>query len=266
MIRILLAIASLSLIAAGPFGDVYQPAYSLDHCLREPVACYEPQAGDLIFYTDDHSIFWPIGFAMAGTGAPFHSGIVVMMPDGTPSVLESGPDDSSLVEVCSLYERLRFHSCNRGRIWIRRRSVPLTAEQSCRLTEFAITQRHKEYAVWRMMGQATPMRCRGPLKIHFLGKPEGPKDSYFCSELILEAAVYAGLMDPCTTRPRSSYPRDYFFDSSPNPYLNKHLNLSCTWHPPARWVPNDCPACHEKQGTYKCPNPNAIPTHPYFLK
>jgi hypothetical protein len=27
-----------------------------------------------------------------------------------------------------------------------------------------------------------------------------------------------------------------FFDRSMNPWINKHLNLSADWYPPARWV------------------------------
>ena len=68
------------------------------------------------------------------------------------------------------------------------------------------------------------------------GGPHGERNSYFCCELLMEACVAAGLVDPVTTRPAATYPRDVFFDRSCNPHLNRHLNLSCDWHPPARWV------------------------------
>jgi hypothetical protein len=261
---VFLAMLALAANPQAPYGELFQPAYCLDECLRGPARPYDPQPGDIIFFTDDHNHFWDVTYKIAASGHPYHSGVVVLLPDGELATLESGPDDSSLVEVCSLFERLKFHHCNRGRIWIRRRKVALTVEESCRLTEFAITQRHKPYALARLLGQVTPLRSRGPLKTNFMGGCQGPHDCYFCSELVLEALVYAGLMDPVTTRPRATYPRDFFFDSSINPYLRRHLNLSCTWEPPARWCTDECPCCRAPQGHYRSPNPQAIPVPAYF--
>jgi hypothetical protein len=89
--------------------------------------------------------------------------------------------------------------------------------------------------------QLTPLRTRGPLRTRFVGKPRGPdRDGYYCSELVVEACVYAGLMDARTARPSATYPRDLFFSSSKNPYLNRHLGaMDCSWDPPARWT--GCP-------------------------
>lgn len=258
------AFVAVMLVAAGPHGDLCRPAYCLDFELRGPLRQYTPQAGDIIFFNYEDSVFWKFAFKMAFSGPPDHSGVVVQMPDGTFGVLESGPDDSLRVETCLLAPRLAFHHCNRGRVWVRRRITPLTAEQSSRLTEFAISERHKEYAYWRLLGQGTWMRSRGPIKIAWRGKPKGPHESYFCSEVVLEALVYAGALCPVTTRPSATYPEDFFFDRSRNPYINKHLNLSCTWEPPARWITDDCPACKEYKGSSKEPNPKAIPAHPYF--
>ena len=78
---------------------------------------------------------------------------------------------------------------------------------------------------------------RFAIRTAFVGKPNGlDRDSYFCSELVVEALVYAGLMDGRTARPSAAYPRDLFMDASPNPYLNKHLKLAPAWDPPARWT------------------------------
>ena len=57
----------------------------------------------------------------------------------------------------------------------------------------------------------------------------------------MEALVWAGALDKETTQPSATYPRDIFFDRSPNPYINKHPNLSDCWYPPARFT--------------ACPNP-----------
>ncbi|MFL5328158.1 MAG: hypothetical protein ACJ8C4_04530 [Gemmataceae bacterium] len=261
---VILAMLALGTNLPCYYGELFQPAYCLDHCLRGPSRPYEPQPGDILFFTDDATHKWDLGYKLAFSGHPYHSGVVVLLPDGELATLESGPDDSSKVEVCSLYERLKFHHCNRGRVWVRRRRVPLTPEENCRLTEFALTQRGKDYALWRLMGQVTPLRSRGPIRTRFMGGCQGPHDSYFCSEVVLEALAYAGAIDPCTTRPRATYPRDFFFDDSMNPYLRRHLNLSCEWEPPARWSTEGCSCGHAYQGHYRSPNPEAIPVPAYF--
>jgi hypothetical protein len=106
------------------------------------------------------------------------------------------------------------------------------------LTAFAQAADGKPFAVVRMFGQLTPFRSRGPLRTEHLGGPRGDRVSYFCSELVAEACVAAGLLDPETARPSATYPRDLFFGHSHNRYLACHLDLS-EWDPPARWTP--CP-------------------------
>lgn len=118
--------------------------------------------------------------------------------------------------------------------------MPLTPEQSACLTEFALAQEGKFFALGRLLKQVTIFRSRGPLRTEFMGKPHGAdRRSFYCSELGMEALVAAGLVDPETARPAATYPRDIFFDRSPNPYLNKHLDLSDCWYPPARFT--SCP-------------------------
>jgi hypothetical protein len=124
-----------------------------------------------------------------------------------------------------------------GRVWVRRRACPLTPEQSARLTEFALAVDQRQFALGRLAWQLTPFRTRGPIRTAFVGKPHGlEQNSYYCSELVVEACVYAGLLDPRTARPSATYPRDLFMDRSPNLYLNKHLKLAPAWEPPARWT------------------------------
>src|SRR5205085_10554650 len=109
-------------------------------------------------------------------------------------------------------------------------------EQRAKLTAWAERQDKRWFAGLRLCGQLTPFRCRGPIRTQFVGGPHGERRSYFCCELLMESCVAAGLVDPVTTRPAAMYPSDVFFDQSPNPHINRHLNLSNDWYPPARWV------------------------------
>ena len=59
--------------------------------------------------------------------------------------------------------------------------------------------------------------------------------SYFCSELVTESCVAAGLLDPCTARPAATYPRDLFLGQLRNSFINAHLDMSA-WDPPVRWT------------------------------
>src|SRR5439155_14510205 len=128
-------------------------------------------------------------------------------------------------------------------VWIRQRAVPLTPEQSAKLTEFAMEQDGKRFALIRLGQQLTLLRPRGPVKTCFCGKAHGPdRSSYYCAELVMEALVAAGLVDADTARPAATYPRDMFMDASLNPYLNKHLRLAPCWNPPARWT-SGCEPC-----------------------
>jgi hypothetical protein len=214
---------------------LYQPAYAIDDVLREPAEPYVPQEGDIVFFTES-SLRWGIPFTLACSGHPYHSGIILRRPDGRIAILEAGPYDTIHCEVLELLPRLFGH---RGTVWVRRRRVPLTPEQSARLTAFGMAQDSKPFAVVRIAGQLTPLRSRGPLRTWFMGGPHGNRRSYFCSELVLECCVAAGLLDPATTRPCATYPRDMFFDRSLNLFLNKHFKLSPGWYPPQRWT--GCP-------------------------
>jgi hypothetical protein len=214
---------------------VCQPAYCIDDALRGPCERYLPQPGDIVLSTD-RNCFWQVTFNIAATGHPHHSGIVFQRPDGSMAVLEAGPYDTGHIEILDWHAHL-IHSSEIGPVWIRQRKTPLTPEQSARLTEFAYMEQGKRFALIRLGAQLTPFRGRGPLRTYFMGGPHGPNRwSYFCSETVLEAGVYAGILDPKTTRPCATYPRDIFFDDSWNLYLKKHFNLSPCWYPPARWT------------------------------
>jgi hypothetical protein len=218
-----------------PGSFLWQPTYELDFDLRGPTRPYVPQPGDIVLSTDT-STFWLVMHNLAGTSHPTHSMIVFAHPDGTMGILEGGPHDTLKCRDLDALPHM-FSYEKEGRVWVRRRAVPLTAEQSARLTEFALATDGKDFSLRRLAAQLTPFRTRGPIKTEFLGKPHGPdRGGYFCSELVTEACVYAGLLDPATARPSATYPRDLYMDRSLNPYLNKHLKLAPCWDPPARWT------------------------------
>jgi hypothetical protein len=212
---------------------LYQPAFAMDHVLREPCAVYSPQPGD-IFLATGREMWAKLGHWAAFTGAPQHCGIVFAWPDGGLALLEAGPHNTLHCRIGDLVPQLQSYA-GYERVWIRCRRAPLTPEQSAALTAFAISVEGTRFALLRMFGQLTPFRSRGPWRTSFLGGPHGDRCSYYCAELVMEACVAAGLVDPSTTRPAATYPRDIFFGRSRNPYLDKHLDL-CDWHAPARWT------------------------------
>src|SRR5262249_30668054 len=130
------------------------------------------------------------------------------------------------------------------KVYLRRRRIPLTPEQSAKLTEFAMGQEGKEFAWLRLAAQVTPLRSRGPVRTFFMGGPHGERDTYFCSELCLEACVVTGLLDPAKTRRPPTSPRHIFSGKPLTPSIRHNLDLSC-WEPPARWT--SCP-CVSEQG------------------
>ncbi len=241
-----------SVPTAGPISCaqsyLYQPSFCLDYELRGPVRPYCPQPGD-IFLSTERDFAARFGHKLAHSGAPHHSGIVVARADGRMALLEGGPHRTLFIRIVDLNGNLAAYG-EHNRIWIRPRCLPLTAEESCRLTAFAAAVDGKPFAVLRLLGQVTPLRCRGPFTASWCkscaadfcadGSHQGLKNAYFCSELVTEACVAAGLFDPATTRPVATYPRDLFFGRSRNPYVDQHLDMSA-WEPPARWT--ICPGC-----------------------
>lgn len=230
------------------FGYLYQPAFSVDYALRGPARAYVPQPGDIFLATDQRLIAGLAHF-VAHSGAPHHSGIVFALPDGQPALLEGGPDNTWFIRVLDLANQLNTYAAVK-RVWVRQRCVPLTGEQSRRLTAFALAAADRRFAQARMVAQGNPVtRVKGPIRTPLLGRPHaarfdpdnpepGMRKKYFCTELVAEACVAACLLDPDTTRPVSMYPRELFFGSSRVPYIRDHLDMS-GWAPPARWTP--CP-------------------------
>jgi hypothetical protein len=221
-------------------GFLDQPAYALDDDPRPPQVPYDPQPGDLMFSISRYFIY-RAGHTLSGAGEPSHSGVIYRRPDGSLAALEAGPFDIPLIRSMDLIPYVSAYN-NRGRVWIRTRCAPLTDEQSCRLTEFALRQENKPFARARLYAQITPLRSRGPVRTEWLGGPHGPdRVSYYCAELCAESIVYAGLIAPEDARPSATYPRELFFEDSRIPFLNRHFKLGrAGWNPPARWRPHPC--------------------------
>lgn len=191
--------------------------------LAEP---YLPQPGDLVFF-DDHSAFWHHLYRFPGrVKPPTHSGIVILRPDGLFATLESGPDDRNWVGMLDLPSRLAAFP---GTIWIRRLKQPLGKERCEALTDFAVAQEGKGYAVGRLLLQGTPLRCRGPYSGKLFGKTYPDRKRWLCSEIVVAAGTTAGLFDPGVHKANILYPCDIVDDAT--------FNLSGTWRPAAVWMP-----------------------------
>ncbi|MFO0806902.1 MAG: hypothetical protein U0791_27680 [Gemmataceae bacterium] len=215
---------------------LYQPEFAEDEIIRLPAREYQLQPGDIVLSADG-SKFWLRMHQLAGTSHPTHSMIVFALPDGRPAILEGGPHDTAKCRILEAIPHMASYE-KEGRVWVRRRKCPLTPMQSARLTEFCLAANCRDFAMRRLLVQITPLRTRGPIRTAFLGKPHGlERESFFCSELVCESLVYAGLLDARTTRPSATFPRDLFFGDSLNPWLHFHLpKMNASWDAPARWT------------------------------
>jgi hypothetical protein len=170
----------------------------------------------------------------------------VALPDGRPALLEGGPDNSWYIRLLDLTQQLEFYG-SKKRVWIRQRCEPLTPDQSARLTAFARAAADRQFAEARMSQQWNPLfKAKGVVRTPLFGRPyaaafdpavpgSGMRTRYYCSELVTEACVAAGLLPTDTTRPPSMYPRELFFGSSRIPYIRRHLDMAA-WLPPSRWT------------------------------
>ncbi len=215
------------------FGYLYQPAFDVHPVPRLPVSAYQPKPGDVVLVSDTNRV-WSFLFHLALSGKPGHDGVVVRMPDGRLGMFEAGYNDTVWTRVTPLDYRLNSYA---GYLWIRPREVPLTPEQDRRLTEFAMAANNQRYAAMKFASQVTPFRARGPLRTAVLGKPVGMGHRYFCAQAVIEALVYAGVIDAQTARPGATYPQDMFYDRSRNPYLDRHPPLAGGWGEPQMWTP-----------------------------
>ena len=219
--------------AENPFGYTYAPARDLNLVIRYPARRYDPQPGDVILMSNTNAL-WTALYAAALTGAPGHIGIVARLPDGRMGMHEAGFNETLTTRFAPLDYRLNHYP---GKVWVRRVRVPLSPEQDALLTDFAVRTDNTPYNIHLAKLQFTPLSPRGPLRTAIFGRPRGPEKPLFCSQAVLEALVYAGVIDAETTRPAATFPRDLFFDRSLNPYVHRHPPLAAGWDEPALWTP-----------------------------
>ncbi len=213
---------------------LYDPSYCLDEYLRGKARAYVPQPGDIMLATDSNK-FWKITHDMAFAFEPHNSAIIVRRRDSSLGVLEAGPNDTIWININPMLPHLKRYA-DKGPVWIRKHKTPLTAEQDASLTDWAERQCGKRFALGRLGVQLTIFRDRGPFRTAFMGKSHPDRNSYFCSELVMETCVAVGLVDAVTARPSATYPHDLFFDHSHNRYINQHVPLVHGWDAPARWL------------------------------
>jgi hypothetical protein len=243
MSQTILGIIATTLLAGTPLSEshVYQPGYYLDEYLRGPAESYVPQPGD-IFLATDESFFIRFGHTIVGGAGVHHSGFIFARQDGSLGLIEAGPFNEMVIRVLDPYQHMSNHVGCGTRVWVRRRRVPLTPDQSARLTAFASIQEGKRFALARGLNFVSPLTSRrGALRTPFVGRVHGDRPHFFCSELVVESFVAAGLMDCETARPSATLPRDLFLGHSRVPYLDRHLNMDEGWYPPTRWLPGPPP-------------------------
>src|ERR1051326_3443729 len=223
---------------------LYQPAFCLDDAIRGTPRPDELKPGDICCAVG--TTRWSrMGHHFAGAGLPNHSMIVLAMPDGRLGALEAGPHGKLTVDVREAYAHLASYEAEGAPVWVRRKRTPLTPDQSACLSAFCMAHDETKFASLRLGMQATRIRSRGPLRTNWLGGVDLDKRSYFCSELVLNSLVAAGVFEAAPLRPSATYPSDLFFNNSRNKIVERSLApLLCDWHPPARWVssPDRCPA------------------------
>lgn len=230
------ALNTVGKVPPGGPSFLYEPAFAEDEIIRLPARPYELQPGDIVLSADG-SKFWLRMHQLAGTSHPTHSMIVFALPGGGNAILEAGPHDTAKCRILETIPHMASYEAE-GRVWVRRRKCPLNVMESAKLTEFALAVNCRNFGMWRLLRQLTPLRTRGPIRTALVGRPRGlNRDEYFCSELVVEACVYAGLMNARTARPSATFPRDLFFGDSPNPWLHFHLReMNASWDAPARWT------------------------------
>jgi hypothetical protein len=189
-------------------------------CPKQP---YHPQPGDLIFFTNS-SVLFNVLYVLALTGAPHHVGMVVLLPDGTPTIAEAGAWNLSEVKLIGLAGRMRTHD---GEVHVRRLRSPLTVEQSRCLTRYALAQTNKPYAYVRTVLEASVTRSHGFIGAHLFGSPCVDRPSWNCCDLTIACAAIAGLLDPNEVMPNTVYVRDL--------YRNHPEVFGVIWEEPEMW-------------------------------
>ena len=183
---------------------------------------YDPQPGDLIL-VQTPGVARNIVYALGCSPGVTHSAVVVARPDGSLGLLEA-PGTGYPTMISDIPSRRAYM---KGRVWIRRRLVPLTPEQSQCLTDFACRQVGKPFFSAGVF--IPPFGKPIPKHWHGCARPEQLEpERWFCSPLCVAAFIVAGLLDPCDVKPWFVDPEDLKND--------QWLDLSCGWAKPVRWL------------------------------
>jgi hypothetical protein len=204
-------------------GYVHSLVECNDGLWRSRPQTYVPHEGDILLFAKHDSVRYFL-YSLAGTSSPYHSAVVIRLPDGCLGTLEAAPLDTYQVLILSLADRLRAHN---GIVFVRRLKRPLCPEESAALTAFAEAQEFKGFAFGRMALALTPFRHRGEYRSKLWGTTKLDRSRWFCSELVIASEVVANRIDPETVRASSVYPRDL--------YLDKPIDFSGMWEKPLRW-------------------------------
>jgi hypothetical protein len=181
---------------------------------------YLPQEGDIVITTS--CCLHVRLFKLAGTGHPLHVGLLVKNEQGELTLFESTVVDRG-VTMFPAEERFQHFLDNHRSplIWVRPIRKPLTAEQSEKLTQFALSQRRKGFAFMRSAAFVLPVE-----RIH---RTSSRQWTWFCTELTIEGASQAELLNT-RINPATVLPEDI--------YHNRKIDLSAGWLPATTWSPD----------------------------
>ena len=227
---------------------LYQPAFCLDDVRIVPAEPYLPQPGDIMLRLDS-SVFWRVTHYVALAFDPNGSGIVFAArrhpgrPGGRPQRHALGGH----ARHAAAPVRVR-----RGRPRV---DPPPQVSADGRAVGGADGVRDEAGRQVVRTAPAGGAADAVPLPRAAADVVHGQAVRRQAQLLLLgagcEACVAAGLLDPERTRPRATYPRDLFFGTSYNPFIDRHLDVNEHWHPPARCRARDALSC----GT-DCQNPS----------
>ncbi len=194
---------------------------------------YYPRPGDILLY-DNGSKLLDLGFKLVGSGAPIHAAIVIAREDRTPAILEVGPNSQphafTRTYIVDVLSRLESYP---GVVLVRRCRKTLTPDESAALTCFAHAQQGKEFAVGRLLLQATPCRCRSGLRRMLFADTYFERRRWICSENVAAAAAVAGILDPKEYPANAIYPRDLAF--------NEHYDMREVYENAVLWLAHPQP-------------------------
>ena len=219
--------------AEAPTGYLYEPVMDLHTVPWGAATKYAPKAGDILLLSDPDPLF-NVLYRIARSGKPGHC--AGCHHAGRPTGCDGGR-----VQLHSLGSGhaagLRDEPLCRAHLGTPAR-VPLTPEEDRRLTEFAMLADGGKYNLRSFAMQTTLIRTRNPIISRFAGKPVGPGHEYHCVQIVVEALVYAGLVDERTARPKATLAQDLFYDRARNPYIDRHPPLAGRgWDRPQLWTP-----------------------------